>query len=70
MVAIGLGLAWAGYTVFMWGYCLVRDYNVTIPDLFKTTWPGVSGAAGTPSRVPYATGTAQKPGTTTAGGRG
>jgi hypothetical protein len=46
MIAIGLGLAWAGYTVFMWGYCLVRDYDVTVPDLFKASWPG-SGAAGT-----------------------
>lgn len=43
MTAIGLGLAWAGYTVFMWGYCLVRDYNVTVADLFKASWPG-SGA--------------------------
>ena len=42
MTAIGLGLAWAGYTVFMWGYCLVRDYNVTVPDLFKASWPGAA----------------------------
>jgi len=46
MTAIGFAVAWAGYTVFMWGYCLVRDYNVTVPDLFKATWPGVSTARG------------------------
>ena len=45
MVAIGFGLAWAGYATFMWGYCLVRDYNVTVPDLFKAVWPGTSGTA-------------------------
>ena len=46
MVAIGFALAWAGYTVGMWGYCLVRDYNVTVPDLFKAVWPGSSAGSG------------------------
>jgi hypothetical protein len=50
MIAIGLGLAWAGYTVFMWGYCLVRDYNVTVPDLFKASWPGAGGAGPAPGQ--------------------
>ena len=40
MIAIGFGVAWLGYAVVSWGYCLVRDYNVTFPDLFKATWPG------------------------------
>ena len=40
MIAIGLGLAWAGYTVGIWGYCLVRGYDVTFMQLFKGTWPG------------------------------
>lgn len=40
MIALGFAVAWAGYTTFMWGYCLVRDYDVTVPDLFKATWPG------------------------------
>ena len=42
MTAFGLGLACAWYTVFMWGYCLVRDYNVTVADLFKASWPGAT----------------------------
>ncbi len=45
MTAIGFGVAWAGFTIGIWGYCLVRDYNVTMPDLFKTTWPGSGGTA-------------------------
>lgn len=69
MVALGFGVAWAGYTVFMWGYCLVRDYNVTVPDLFKATWPGIIPAHTGTSRAGR-TGTTQAPGTTTAGGRG
>jgi hypothetical protein len=45
MIAIGFGVAWLGYAVVSWGYCLIRDYNVTFTDLFKATWPGASSAA-------------------------
>lgn len=69
MIALGFGVAWAGYAVFMWGYCLVRDYNVTVPDLFKAVWPGQVKAAHTGSAA-QGTGTTQAPGTSTAGGRG
>lgn len=41
MTAIGMGLAFLAYTGGIWGYCLIRGYNVTPADLFKTTWPGV-----------------------------
>lgn len=40
MVAIGVALAWAGYTVGLWGYCLVKSYDVTFTELFANTWPG------------------------------
>jgi hypothetical protein len=40
MVPIGMALAWAGYTLGMWGYCLVRGYNVTFMQLFGSSWPG------------------------------
>lgn len=40
MTAIGFAVAWAGYAVFMLGYCWLRDYNVTVPDLLKAQWPG------------------------------
>lgn len=58
MTAIGFGVAWAGFAVFMLGYCWVRDYNVTLPDLLKSTWPGASTGQGTPSSqvVPSPTG--------------
>lgn len=57
MIAIGFGVAWVGYYLAMWGYCLVRDYNVPFTSLFATTWPG--GGTGTPSAasgVPTPTG--------------
>lgn len=33
MPAIGFGLAWAGYTLGMWGYCLVRGFDITLGEL-------------------------------------
>ena len=42
MIPIGVFMAWGGYTIAMWGYCLVRGYNVTFLSMFKTTWPGVT----------------------------
>jgi hypothetical protein len=48
MIPIGLALALAGYAAGMWGYCLVRDYNVSFAGLFDTTWPGATSTA-TPS---------------------
>lgn len=40
MVAVGMLLIWGGYTVGIWGYCLVRSYDVTFGNLFAPTWPG------------------------------
>jgi len=40
MVALGVGTFWAGYTLALWGYCLVRGYDVPFTALFHSTWPG------------------------------
>lgn len=40
MVALGVGAFWLGYAVTVWGYCLVRGYDVAFRDVFKSTWPG------------------------------
>lgn len=48
MVAIGMGLVFAGFTVGIWGVCLVAGYDVPFTALFGSTWPGASSAkAGT-----------------------
>lgn len=39
--AAGIGIIFAGYTIGLWGYCLLRSYDVTFPQLFKQTWPGL-----------------------------
>lgn len=44
MVAIGMGLVFTAYAVGMWGYCLVRGYNVTFAQVFAPTWPGATTA--------------------------
>lgn len=38
MVAIGMGLVFIGYAVGMWGYCLVRGYNVPFMQVFTSRW--------------------------------
>jgi len=68
MIPIGFGLAWLGFAGVMWGYCLIKDYNVTFPDLFKATWPGAGAAGpGTVSSqvVPTPTGQPSTPSTLT-----
>lgn len=71
MAALGIGLAYAGYTGVLWGVLLVTGKNVSLKQLFGSVWPpvspGVKSAAGTASQP---TGTTQAPGTTTAAGRG
>jgi len=39
MAAIGMGVVWVGYTLGLWGYCLVRGYDVSFSRLFSTNWP-------------------------------
>jgi hypothetical protein len=52
MVAIGLAAVWAGYAITLYGYCLVRGYDVPFTAMFRATWPGGSApAAGTPAAV-------------------
>lgn len=33
MPAIGIGLIWGGWTLSLWGYCLIRGYDVTLGQL-------------------------------------
>jgi len=39
MTGIGIALAFIGYSAGLYGYCLLRGYNITPKDLFSTTWP-------------------------------
>ena len=44
MMAVAIGVAWAGYAVGIWGYCLVRGYDVPFTGVFKSQWPGGAAA--------------------------
>lgn len=46
MIPIGVGITFAAYTVGIWGYCLVRGYNVKFTQLFKATWPAAGPTPG------------------------
>ena len=40
MVAVGVGTIWIGYYIAVYGYCLIRGYDVSFADLMHSTWPG------------------------------
>ncbi len=39
MPAIGMGLGWLGYALGLWGWSLLRGYNVTLGQLMSPTHP-------------------------------
>lgn len=43
MVAVGMLLIWGGYSVSLWGWCLIRNYNVTMGQLTSPLHPYGSG---------------------------
>jgi hypothetical protein len=49
MTAIGMGLAFGAYTLGLWGYCLVRGYDVPFGAMFAQTWPGTQSAEQAPA---------------------
>lgn len=51
MPAIGMVLAWTGYTFTLWGYCLIRGWNVPLTALANPVRP-YKWPAGGPDRLP------------------
>jgi hypothetical protein len=43
MIAIGIGIVWAGYGAIFWSYCLIKGYNISFTQTFFSTalpkWP-------------------------------
>jgi hypothetical protein len=39
MTGVGIGLVVVAYSVGLWGYCMVRGYNVTFIQLWTTATP-------------------------------
>ncbi len=51
MVVIAMGLVFGGYAISLWGYCLVRGYDVTFTSLFGTKWVSAQ-SGGTSQNLP------------------
>lgn len=47
MIPVGVGVVFLAYTTGIWGYCLVRGYNVQFRQLFGARWPGAAKQAST-----------------------
>lgn len=45
MIPIGLGMVFLSYTAGIWGFCLIRGYDVPFMKLFAATWPGAKTSA-------------------------
>ena len=43
MLAAGMLIIWGGYSVSLWGWCLLRGYNVTLGQLMSPAHPYGSG---------------------------
>jgi len=39
MLPVGMLIAWAGYSVSLWGWCLLRGYDVTLGQLMSPLHP-------------------------------
>jgi len=48
VIAIGMGMFWAGYTGVLWGVMLITGKNCGLSQVLGSTWPPqVPGASGT-----------------------
>ncbi len=45
MVAVGMGVLWASYTVGLYGWVLIKGYDKSFGSLFRTTWASPAPAA-------------------------
>jgi hypothetical protein len=50
MPVVGMGLAWAGYTLMFWGWTLVKGYGIGIADIvvpgrYTGSWPPPAAGA-------------------------
>jgi hypothetical protein len=59
LVVIGFGIVLGAYAIGIWGYCLVRGYDVPFAGIWGATWPGGGQSA------PAAAAAATDPGTGT-----
>lgn len=45
MFALGLGVLYGGYVIGLYGYILIRGYDVSFLEMFAGPWPPTVGAS-------------------------
>lgn len=48
MFALGLGVLYIGYSVGLYGYCVIRGYDISFVEMFVGPWPPTVGASTAP----------------------
>lgn len=66
MFALGMGVLFIGYSVGLYGYCVIRGYDVAFLEMFVGPWPPTAAAsAGFTTANPLSTSPLSGPGITT-----
>jgi hypothetical protein len=66
MIPIGVGVVFLAYTTGIWGFCLVRGYNVKFTQLFGSAWPNAAAGSGSSTSQGFS-GQAAAPGKASSG---
>jgi hypothetical protein len=56
MTPVGMILTFGAYALGVWGYCLVRSYDVPFSALWQPTWPSATANPQPPADAPPDTG--------------
>lgn len=70
MVGVAIGLLWLSYYGGLYGYCLIRGYDVTPKELLSPSWPQYGPSDGGSSESGPKGGSGFGPGAGSGGGAG
>lgn len=51
MLALGMGLLFVGYTVSLYGYILIKGYDISFAQMFGSNWPPTAVQGGNYTKV-------------------
>ena len=52
MIALAFGFGWLGYSLGLYGYCLIKGYNVRLLTLMNPAHGGYQWPKGGPPQIP------------------
>lgn len=68
MFALGIGVLYLGYSVTLYGYILIKGYDISFKQMFVGEWPPGAGSSAPTATPPTVGGTPSSSSTT--GGTG